>query len=199
MGKRSDFERRENNYYPTPERAVLQLVDHITINDIRYVEPCAGNGALISHLSKQNAVCVGAWDIEPKIDKYPEGELVQTANIFDIDLRQYCDDHNVDYIITNPPWSRDELHDMIVYFSDIRPTWLLFDANWLNTKQARSYRDRLSKYAPVGRLKWIEGTSQTGKDDSAWYLFTAPEAGRHPQIMLHGQDFTLPRKPRTKK
>lgn len=76
--------------------------------------------------------------------------------------------------ITNPPWTRQILHPLIERLSDIAPTWLLFDADWKHTKQARPYMKRLRKVVSVGRLKWIEGSPHDGKDNCAWYLFGRP-------------------------
>ena len=72
-------------------------------------------------------------------------------------------------IITNPPWERKLLHPMIEQFSDLRPTWLLFDADWVHTKQAIPFMPRLRKIVSVGRVKWFDKTA--GKDNACWYLF----------------------------
>ena len=46
MGKRSNFERREADFYPTPRAAVLPLIPHLRGSGIRtFAEPCAGDGA----------------------------------------------------------------------------------------------------------------------------------------------------------
>ena len=74
-----------------------------------------------------------------------------------------------DYIITNPPWDRKILHPMIEFFSPKRPTWLLFDADWMHTKQSVPYMTMCSKIVSVGRIKWFG--NMTGKDNCAWYLF----------------------------
>ena len=47
MGKRSNFERREADFYPTPRAAVVPLIPYILGSGIRtFAEPCAGDGAL---------------------------------------------------------------------------------------------------------------------------------------------------------
>lgn len=84
-------------------------------------------------------------------------------------LRSNSLDH--DAIITNPPWSRKLLHPMIEKFMGIAPTWLLFDANWMFTKQARRYLPNCVKIVSVGRLKWIPDTTMSAKDDCAWFYF----------------------------
>ena len=49
MGKRSNFERIERDFYPTPISALAPLVPHLPIA-FGYIEPCAGDGRLIEHL-----------------------------------------------------------------------------------------------------------------------------------------------------
>ena len=48
MGKRSDFERRPGDFYPTPRAAALPLIAHLRGGGIAtFAEPCAGDGALV--------------------------------------------------------------------------------------------------------------------------------------------------------
>ena len=49
MGKRSDFERKPRDFYPTPIEAVYPLLDHLEGNVI-FAEPCAGDRRLSDHL-----------------------------------------------------------------------------------------------------------------------------------------------------
>jgi hypothetical protein len=56
----------------------------------------------------------------------------------------------------------------------MRPTWLLFDADWVHTKQAAPYLSRLRKIVAIGRVKCIPDSPHTGKDNCAWHLFTPP-------------------------
>jgi hypothetical protein len=46
---------------------------------------------------------------------------------------------------------------------------LLFDADWMHTKQSVPYMKMCSKIVSVGRIKWFG--NMTGKDNCAWYLF----------------------------
>ena len=65
MGKRSHFERREADFYPTPRAAVVPLIPHL--RGIRnFAEPCAGDGALIRHLEEFGLRCVYAGDIRDR-------------------------------------------------------------------------------------------------------------------------------------
>ena len=58
MGKRSDFERKPRDFYPTPIEAVEPLLPHLP-EGFKFAEPCAGNGALIEHLESKG-VCMWA-------------------------------------------------------------------------------------------------------------------------------------------
>jgi len=76
--------------------------------------------------------------------------------------------------ITNPPWSRDVLHDIIVNLSNQAPSWLLIDSDWMHTQQSIPYLPRLRKIVSVGRVRWIPGSPYDGKDNCCWYLFDRP-------------------------
>ena len=158
MGKRSDFERKPRDFYPTPIEAVYPLLEHLE-EDFLFAEPCAGDGTLIKHLERKG-VCMWASDIEPQKDGIIQRDYNLVGHSALLESK---------YIITNPPWDRNILHPMIEYFSMWRPTWLLFDADWMHTKQSRKYIPMCEKIVSVGRIKWFG--NMTGKDNCAWYLF----------------------------
>ena len=168
MGKRSNFERVERDYYPTPMEAVEPLIDHLPLF-FDYVEPCAGDGRLIDHihtLTGGAGDCLYACDIEPKRD-----DIVQ-FDALDIDFGGY----NVfDYCITNPPWDRKFLHPFIDHWIELAPTWLLFDADWMHTKQSAALMTYCARVVSVGRIKWFG--NMTGKDNCCWYLFDKGHRG----------------------
>lgn len=164
MGKRSDFERKPRDFYPTPPEAVAPLLPHLP-GEFSFCEPCAGNGALTDAIRCRTNLmssCAAEYDIAP------EKGGIQKADALTITL----DDLNgADLIITNPPWDIKILHPMIEHFSAIRPTWLLFYADWMHTKQSAPYMPWLRKVVSVGRVKWIPDSKMTGKDNCAWHLF----------------------------
>ena len=164
MGKRSDYERVERDYYPTPLSAVEPLIPHLPYT-FDYVEPCAGDGRLIDHITDLTdgaGECLYACDIEPQRD-----DIIR-FNALDISFGEY---DVVDFCITNPPWERKFLHPFIEHWVNICPTWLLFDADWMHTQQSAIYMTYCTKVVSVGRVKWIEGSKSVGKDNCAWYLF----------------------------
>lgn len=168
MGKRSNFARVERDFYPTPIAAVKPLIPFLP-EEYSYWEPCAGDGALMRHLSWLSRVtyCVAS-------DIYPRGQGIPCADA----LGEHPSSRtSVDYIITNPPWDRKILHPMIERFSAIKPTWLLFDADWVHTKQSAPFQSYLRKIVSVGRVKWIPDSKMTGKDNCAWHLFDQNDLG----------------------
>ena len=167
MGKRSTFERRERDFYPTPAEAVGPLLRHLE-PETPFIEPCAGNGALAEHLGRAGHRCVCAIDIEPQ--RYD----VNRGDALEIDFFASGPREHGEVFITNPPWGRRTLHSLIVHLSDQAPTWLLFDADWVHTHQAAPFRSRLRRIVSVGRIKWIPGSPFTGKDNCAWHLFDKP-------------------------
>jgi hypothetical protein len=168
VGKRSDFERKENDAYFTPYEAVPPLLPFLKPKT-RFIEPCAGDGRLIRHLERHGHKCVYACDIAPQ---GPKIEKLDCFTLFPGSLftaKKKLPRHNM--IITNSPWEREPLHRMIEVFTEHADTWLLFDADWKHTVQAKPYRDLCKMVVSVGRVSW-EGNGVGGKDNAAWYLFS---------------------------
>lgn len=161
MGKRSDFEREKLDYYPTPMEAVIPLLPHLRAKS-KFCEPCAGAGDLARHLESHGHECVSAFDVEPQAVGIERND----ASFMTVeDLR------GAELIITNPPWDRKPLHQIIERCSTLTTTWLLFDADWMHTKQAKPYLFYCSAIVSVGRVKWIAGSEMSGKDNACWYKF----------------------------
>jgi len=119
MGKRSHFERREADFYPTPQAAVVPLIPYLR-GISTFAEPCVGDGALVSHLEAAGLRCVYAGDIRT-------GQDALAANSYG----------PCDAIITNPPYTRDLMHRLIAHFQAIAPTWLLIDYDWSQQNRRR--------------------------------------------------------------
>jgi hypothetical protein len=163
MGKRSDFERRPRDFYPTPADAVTPLLPHLNAGT-RFVEPCAGDGALLDHLQSAGHDCHFAHDIEPKREDIGEADALKTwwpSIVFD------C-------FITNPPWDRKVLHPLIVHLSDHRADVAAVRRRLGAHPASRALPPRLRKIVSVGRVKWIPDSPFTGKDNCAWHLFDRP-------------------------
>lgn len=178
MGKRSNFTRVDRDYYRTPREAVAPLVLHLPVDDLQYWEPCAGDGALIDALDDMiGFACIAASDIAPMGDSIGRMDALTATE----DNVAGCT-----HIITNPPWTRQILHPMIEHFSAMRPTWLLFDADWMHTRQSAPFMGWCRKVVSVGRVKWIPDSKHTGKDNCAWYLFDQNSTG--PTVFVGRQE-----------
>lgn len=169
MSKRAlQFERRERDFYPTPPEAVAPLLPHLPPR-CGFAEPCAGDGALVDALQAAGHRCGYAGDIEPRrADIVCQDALEITPHRLGLGWER---------IITNPPWARPILHALIKRLSALGPTWLLFDADWMHTRQAAPYLPLCRKIVSVGRVKWIPDSPFTGKDNCCWYLFDANSDG----------------------
>ena len=168
MGKRSNFERIPRDFYPTPHAAVPPLIPHL--RGVRtFAEPCCGDGALVRHLEAHGLRCVYA-----RRHRHRPGCAWRST--------QYGD---ADAIITNPPYTRPLMHALIAHFAQILPTWLLLESDWACTKQAGPFMPCCSDIVSVGRLRWIEGTTMSGKENFAWYRFDARHSAG-PIFHAHG-------------
>ena len=85
MGKRSSFERRPADFYPTPKAAVAPLIPYLRNSGIRtFAEPCVGDGDLLRHLESFGLRCVYAGDIRSgqdalELDHYGAADAIITA------------------------------------------------------------------------------------------------------------------------
>lgn len=179
MGKRSNFERLPKDKYKTPVQGVHSLRRHLPPGSFTFAELCAGDGRLINHIEAHSrGRCVLASDIDPEAEWITEMDaLTVTPEALE----------RVDLIITNPPWTRSLLHPMIDRFRKLRTTWLLFDSDWAFTEAAGNLLPYCSDMIPTPRLKWLEDTPHSAKDNTAWYRFVADDVGGprlHPRVAM---------------
>ena len=80
MGKRSDFPRRERDFYPTPPSAIVPLLPFL--GDYQYyVEPMSGDGALVDYLNDTHLECILSSDIEPQAKGIEAGKPNPALNV----------------------------------------------------------------------------------------------------------------------
>jgi len=188
MGKRSagSFERNKGDFYRTWHPATVAPLARRLGAGAAFVEPCAGDRILAHNLETMGLQCLFASDVEPQdrsvgiwdaMDLTPEllaGWLPTQVHRLKI--------------ITNPPWTRTLLHRMIAHFQEIADTWLLFDADWAHTDQAIPLLESCHEIIGVGRVKWMEGSRHSGKDNAAWYNFDARRRrSTHGPVFVNGR------------
>lgn len=157
MGKYSDFQRRAHDEYLTPFRAAQPIFPFL--KGIRtFVEPCCADGRLIRHIESAGPLCIYSGDIQTGTDALTDKVLARTIT---------------DAIITNPPYTWQILEPMIVRFSEIAPTWLLLEADFMHNVASAPYIPMCSDVVSIGRVRWFEDTKHEGKTNYAWYRFHA--------------------------
>lgn len=160
MGKRSDFARKPRDFYPTPLKAVEPLIPFLN-GTKRFAEPCSGEGDLVRHLESFGLECVY------------QGDMHKGANA----LARESYARGKYTIITNPPHTRETMNALILHFQAIAPTWLLIDLDWVANLQAVPFLPRCSDIVIIGRVKWIENSKFTGKENYGWYRFDCEHHG----------------------
>lgn len=175
MGKRSDFEKIEKDKYNTPARAAWPLIPFLPVGAVDYLEPCAGRGDLIRALMDEDGItCRMATDIAPEDEASPMRILTQDALTVTPDEMRAA---GVSLVITNPPWTRPILHAIIKHFLPLCPAWYLFDADWMHNRSSAQLLLRCARVVPIGRVKWIADSDNTGKDNCCWYFFPTNHHG----------------------
>lgn len=162
IGKRSNFERVERDFYPTPKEAVTPL--RSVLQAVWFCEPCAGDGSLVKHLESSipGAVCILATDIEPQQDW-----------ILSVDANTLTGEQllNCDMVITNPPFSWHMLEPLLTRWIDLLPTLVLLPADFMHNRRSQKFMRNCKWILPIGRVKWIADSTMSGKENYCWYLF----------------------------
>lgn len=128
--------------------------------ETEFIEPCAGAFDLAALLIAAGHWCMDASDIEPMAPG------IRKANALKLKPQPYP-------IITNTPWARPIMHQMIEHFVTVAPAvYLLIDADWFHTQQAIPLLNaHCTDYLAIGRLHWERDKPISGKDNAAWYRF----------------------------
>jgi hypothetical protein len=184
MGKRSDFERIERDFYPTPPEAIYPLTPWISTIE-GFCEPCVGSGALSDVLVGLGHHLALACDPEPSGEAAGYARRISALEITQADCRGFS------HFITNPPWPRkhgrgEPTLSMIRHLSSLRPTLMLLSADFAHNTYATEVLDYCPLIISIGRIRWIAGSEHTGKDNAAWYLFNQ-------RIPIKGKTIFVPR------
>jgi len=162
MSKRSNFDKVPRDFYPTtdPKAVPTKLVEFIRGKS--YAEPCYGNGDL-EDLLMDVATCKWRSDVR---------ETVSSSKVMDALEVTKEDLEGIDLIVTNPPFSKDVLLPLIDHFVNLKPTWLLLPAGYMNNIYFGPYMKRCSRVVSIGRIKWFKDSKHTSTDDFCWYFWT---------------------------
>ena len=105
--KKNSNKRAENDYYPTPDWCVNRLLDDLSLPPGNWLEPAAGDGAVIRAVNKSYKRPV-AWTAAELQDKFKsdlealvDPSRVHMGSFFETGLNK-----EFDVVITNPPFSK---------------------------------------------------------------------------------------------
>lgn len=167
MSKRTpSLPQRPRGFWPTPFEAVPPLIPYLP-KVARYGEPCAGDGALITHLLNlwPGGHCGWASDLEPM------GPGIHKLNALALDGSV-----RPDMWITNPPWPRggqrgNPAKGIIRHLMGIAPVWALLPWDVGANDYFSDMVEFCSDIVPFGRVKWVPDSDGKGKDNCAWFRF----------------------------
>ena len=168
MGKRSNFDRNPRDLYPTPYKAVVPLLPHLTPHT-RFAEPCCGRMDLAKHLQKHGHMAYWCSDIDDHGAAFVDGVSYRGTCIDALKLTTPL--KQADCIITNPPFHKDMLFPLLDHFIKQNKTWLLLPADFAHNIQSAPYMRQCAKIVSIGRVKWFEGSKASSTDNFCWYLF----------------------------
>ena len=149
MGKYSNFDKVDKDFYPTIDPACMTPM-FINLNrKSTYAEPCYGNGDLEDMLM-ETAHCVWRSDIRKTVgcSKVQDALSITESDLIDADK-----------IITNPPYTRRDLLPMIDHFLTLKDTWLLLPADFMHNKYFSPYVGKCRLILSVGRMYWQDNKS----------------------------------------
>lgn len=177
----SKHQRREGDFYATPEWVTEVLCRHVRFH--RVWEPACGEG----HMSRV-------------LERY--GARVESTDLFD---RGYGDDHGTSFLDMNSPYSHDDTpYDIVTNppfsLADefVEHALKLAEANGTkvamllrNEWDCASSRDHLFRPGSHFRLKivltkrprWIEGTTGSPRHSYSWYLWDFGSFSDYPRII----------------
>ena len=165
MSKRTQTDNaltRPKDFWRTPLSALMPLVPHLP-PATRFVEPCAGDGAISNGLGLLGHVCEFAFDIEPRAP----GIVALDATYVPVDGK---------LVITNPPFRWSLLRPLLDHWIGSCDAWLLLP--WDMTCNARfsPYAQHVDRMLPIGRVSWLDN-GQGGFENYGWFHFTTARQG----------------------
>lgn len=164
MGKRGEkHERSPRDLYETIDPRAMRALDPHVDKAVPFIEPCAGGGALVDQLVGAGLKLHYACDIVPLRD-----------DIATCDAREVISLEGRRQFITNPPFVRSLMHEIMLHCARQAPSWFLVESDWLITQQAAPIIKRhATDIVAIGRLKWFRPEDPRNKgndpmDNFAW-------------------------------
>jgi hypothetical protein len=157
-----DADEVQASYWPSVADVLTpKLYNHV--GNHRYVEPCAGNGALIRLLSSWRAKCTYACDVNPRED------WIESRDALTLDR---SDLGNAQLVVTNPPFNSGFVYNFLDrYIPFGLPVWLLLPVDFGCRQTSGFVMPYCERMVVIGQIGWFIGSSK-GYRQFAWYKFT---------------------------
>lgn len=144
--KKNSNKRVANDYYPTPGWCVDRLLEEVNISSVKWLEPAAGDGALIRAVAARlgTAPTWTAIELQDRfktdLEAIVDSSRVHIGSFLDVPLvKEY------DVIITNPPFSK--ALEFIKKSIELEPEYvcMLLRLNFMGSGERSDF---LRKYTP---------------------------------------------------
>lgn len=177
--RNSGYERKPNDYYPTPDWVTEALFDYVDLKPYNMIwEPACGDGAM-----------------QRVIQRLCPGKLVFGSDIeFDF-LARSEKAWQVPCIITNPPYSHAEafVHQALCLTRDHDGMVAMLLSNEFDTAKGRSYLFANKRFAKkivlTQRIMWFEPKPgekrKSPTSNHAWYVWDWKNEKRSPDYIHH--------------
>jgi hypothetical protein len=190
----SDYERKEEDFYPTPAELSVALTIGLPRLDVRLpriaLDPCGGDGALRRSLARFG-IDVRLTDLYPErhptADGYVTRELLDAGHAESLRFSLELAGSHCRAIITNSPHNTEDAMDIVknlialVEEGRIDFAAALFRSIWGAEPGRLPYLNRPSFLGEIlccWRARWLPGTEVTPMHAYAWYVWrNEPRSG----------------------
>jgi hypothetical protein len=144
--KKNSNKRIENDYYPTPSWCVDRLLDVLPIKDGNWLEPAAGDGAIIRAVGAHKTF-MPTWTAVELQDRF-KSVLEASVDPSRVHIESFLDaplSKEYDVVITNPPFSK--ALEFIKKSIELEPEYvcMLLRLNFMGSGERSDF---LRKYTP---------------------------------------------------
>lgn len=143
-------------FFYTPENVVdtifAEMGQYIGFSSLRYLEPSAGTGSIVSRLLQEGSENITAVELDPYRFKILENKNIPGVRLINADFLTHQFEDVFDVIIMNPPFSVDG--NATCYIDHIKKAYSLLAAGGI-----------LASVVPVG---WITSSIKKQKEFREW-------------------------------
>jgi hypothetical protein len=173
-----NYERNENDFYPTPAWVTEHLLYSVLFSRrLKVWEPFAGDGSMMDVIA----------DFSPGFEVFgsdinPQREGILQSNIYQTEIVAIEEAQTQFHIITNPPYGR-ELPELVTLLKEFlcvvqnppgAKLALLLNTQFITSKSGQEVcKDMDELLLLPRRIRWIENSKGAPRESHAWYVWSA--------------------------